>query len=206
MIDRQIDILIVISASQRHSFWTQKSVSLLSMIIGVSLVERDFEIETTQWCMFSEENGLCLPCRAEKKAEMDSEPPGQPLGQWRVQVWSEAHGEDGLGEGEGAGGQGERSGGGKHKHTNNNNPKSHISFSYLQHISARLKDNNKGIGFEGHDDTWLAHQSDFQSVLAALNIQHGDAGKEMSETEKKANLEELSKKSKKRVHYQKFVR
>ena len=76
----------------------------------------------------------------------------------------------------------------------------------FQHITARLKDNNKGIGFEGHDDTWLAHQNDFQSVLAALNIQHGDAGKDMSETDKKANLEELSKKSKKRVHYQKFVR
>ena len=71
---------------------------------------------------------------------------------------------------------------------------------------SKSDDINKGIGFEGHDDTWLAHQSDFQSVLAALNIQHGDAGKEMSENEKKANLEELSKKSKKRVHYQKFVR
>ena len=53
-------------------------------------------------------------------------------------------------------------------------------------------DNNKGIGFERHDDTWLPHQSDFQSVLAALNIQHGDAGKKMSETEKKDNLKELS--------------
>merc|ERR1712130_785324 len=69
-----------------------------------------------------------------------------------------------------------------------------------------LKDNNKGIGFDGHDDTWLAHQNDFQSVLAALNIEHGEAGKDLSETEKKANLEELSKKSRRRVHYQKFVR
>merc|ERR1712111_341485 len=58
----------------------------------------------------------------------------------------------------------------------------------------------------GHDDTWLEHQNDFQSVLAALNIEHGDAGKGLSETEKKANLEELSKKSRRRVHYQKFVR
>ena len=52
-------------------------------------------------------------------------------------------------------------------------------------------DNNKGIGFGRHDDTWLAHQSDFQSMLAALNSQHGDAGNEMSETEKKDNLKEL---------------
>merc|ERR1712111_281909 len=58
----------------------------------------------------------------------------------------------------------------------------------------------------GHDDTWLEHQNDFQSVLAALKIEHGDAGKGLSENEKKANLEELSKKSKRRVHYQKFVR
>merc|ERR1712012_929208 len=76
----------------------------------------------------------------------------------------------------------------------------------VQHISLKLKDNNKGIGFEGHDDTWLEHQNDFQSVLAALNIEHGDAGKGLSENEKKANLEELSKKSKRRVHHQKFVR
>jgi len=76
----------------------------------------------------------------------------------------------------------------------------------VQHISLKLKDNNKGIGFEGHDDTWLEHQNDFQSVLAALNIEHGDAGKGLSENEKKANLEELSRKSKRRVHYQKFVR
>ena len=36
------------------------------------------------------------------------------------------------------------------------------STSSPQNVSLRLKDNNKGVGFEGHDDTWLAHQSDFQ--------------------------------------------
>ena len=36
------------------------------------------------------------------------------------------------------------------------------NISYSQHISVKLKDNNKGVGFEGHDDTWLSHQNDFQ--------------------------------------------
>ena len=67
-------------------------------------------------------------------------------------------------------------------------------------------DNNKGIGFERHDDTWLPLQSNFQRVLAALNIQHGGAGKEMSETEKKDNLKELSIQSKKLLHHQKSGR
>merc|ERR1712106_484956 len=63
-----------------------------------------------------------------------------------------------------------------------------------------------GVGFKGHDDTWLAHQDDFQNVLAALNVEHGEAGKNMDEDEKKATLSEISKKSKRRVHYQKFVK
>merc|ERR1719300_2028554 len=70
----------------------------------------------------------------------------------------------------------------------------------------KQKDNLKGIGFEGHDDTWLAHQDDFQNLLAALNVEHGEAGKNMDEAEKKATLSEISKKSKRRVHYQKFVK
>ena len=43
-------------------------------------------------------------------------------------------------------------------------------------------------------------------MLAALNVEHGDAGKNMDEDEKKATLSEISKKSKRRVHYQKFVK
>merc|ERR1712179_571075 len=36
--------------------------------------------------------------------------------------------------------------------------------------------------------------------------EHGEAGKNMDEAEKKATLSEISKKSKRRVHYQKFVK
>merc|ERR1719153_1905907 len=76
----------------------------------------------------------------------------------------------------------------------------------VTHVKIKQKDNQKGIGFEGHDDTWLAHQDDFQAVLAALNVEHGSAGEGMTETEKKASLEAISRKSKRRVHYQKFVK
>jgi len=70
-------------------------------------------------------------------------------------------------------------------------------------LTARQKMDSKGIGFNGHDDTWLAHQDDFQALLASLNVEHGNA--EAQEAGKKS-LEKLSKKSKKRVHYQKFTR
>jgi G-patch domain len=32
----------------------------------------------------------------------------------------------------------------------------------LAPVTLRQKDNQKGVGYEGHDDTWLAHQEDFQ--------------------------------------------
>jgi len=76
----------------------------------------------------------------------------------------------------------------------------------VTHVKVKQKDNQKGVGFEGHDDTWLAHQDDFQAVLAALNVEHGAAGEGLTEGEKKASLEAISRKSKRRVHYQKFVK
>jgi len=82
-------------------------------------------------------------------------------------------------------------------------------------ILVRQKEDNKGVGFEGHDDTWLAHQDDFQAVLAALNEAHNEPSNnteknnetvEENAKEEKVSLEEVSKKSKKRVHYHKFTR
>jgi len=76
-----------------------------------------------------------------------------------------------------------------------------------EHITMRHKDDSKGVGFQGHDDTWLEHQDDFQSVLAALNAEHGTGEKvEKAETEGSKSLEETSKQSRRRVHYQKFTR
>jgi len=76
----------------------------------------------------------------------------------------------------------------------------------VDNIKVKHKDNQKGVGFDGHDDTWLNHQEDFQAVLAALNVEHGVAGKDLNEEEKKVSLESISRKSKRRVHYQKFVK
>jgi len=80
----------------------------------------------------------------------------------------------------------------------------------LEPVKIRQKDDSKGIGFEGHDDTWLEHQDDFQAVLAALNAEHGTETSQQSEKAeeetKQESLESTSKKSKKRVHYMKFTR
>jgi len=83
----------------------------------------------------------------------------------------------------------------------------------LDPILVRQKEDNKGVGFEGHDDTWLAHQEDFQAVLAALNEAHAECGENANKTvscvkekDDESSLEKASKKSKKRVHYHKFTR
>jgi len=80
----------------------------------------------------------------------------------------------------------------------------------LEPVKIRHKDDSKGVGFEGHDDTWLEHQDDFQAVLAALNAEHGTETSQQSEKAeeetKQESLESTSKKSKKRVHYMKFTR
>jgi Pin2-interacting protein X1 len=84
----------------------------------------------------------------------------------------------------------------------------------VDHITVQHKDDNKGIGCTGHDSTWIAHQDDFASVLAALNQTHGSSNGGTPAAESKVNsegesgddkedsgetLEQKSKKMKKRV-------
>jgi len=67
-------------------------------------------------------------------------------------------------------------------------------------VAVRQKEDNKGVGFEGHDDRWIAHQDDFSAVLASLNQTHSNQEEKVEEeSEKKKSLEETSKKSRKRV-------
>eukprot|EP00095_Tigriopus_kingsejongensis_P000452 maker-scaffold217_size252476-snap-gene-0.14 protein:Tk00452 transcript:maker-scaffold217_size252476-snap-gene-0.14-mRNA-1 annotation:"zinc finger rna-binding protein" len=78
-------------------------------------------------------------------------------------------------------------------------------------ITLKHKDDSKGVGYKGHEDTWIAHQDEFSSVLAQLNAAHTDESEEKKEVQLEEefvpkSLEHTSKKRKKRVHYHKFTR
>ncbi|XP_054239670.1 PIN2/TERF1-interacting telomerase inhibitor 1 [Indicator indicator] len=78
-----------------------------------------------------------------------------------------------------------------------------------EHIKVRVKNNTLGLGATiNHEDNWIAHQDDFNQLLAELNDCHGQGETESSvnNQKKKFSLEEKSKSSKKRVHYMKFAK
>ncbi|XP_028858720.1 PIN2/TERF1-interacting telomerase inhibitor 1 [Denticeps clupeoides] len=78
-----------------------------------------------------------------------------------------------------------------------------------EHIKVKVKNNNLGLGTAGsNEDNWIAHQDDFNQLLADLNNCHGQNGnKEATEEENHGfSLEEKSKMSRKRVHYMKFTK
>ncbi|XP_077188378.1 PIN2/TERF1-interacting telomerase inhibitor 1 isoform X2 [Paroedura picta] len=78
-----------------------------------------------------------------------------------------------------------------------------------EHIRVRVKNNTLGLGTSiNHEDNWIAHQDDFNQLLADLNNCHGQEGAEPAsgEQKKRFNLEEKSKFSRKRVHYVKFAK
>ncbi|NWJ06587.1 PINX1 inhibitor, partial [Crypturellus undulatus] len=77
-----------------------------------------------------------------------------------------------------------------------------------EHIKVHVKNNMLGLGATiKHEDNWIAHQDDFNQLLAELNDCHGQSETEPSaRDQKKFSLEEKSKSSKKRVHYMKFAK
>ncbi|XP_063616927.1 PIN2/TERF1-interacting telomerase inhibitor 1 [Cydia splendana] len=72
----------------------------------------------------------------------------------------------------------------------------------VDHVVARYKNDEKGLGFEDRNDQWTKHEDDFNALLA--NLSNGD-DKE-SKTHSGVSLEVKSKKSKARVHFHKFTR
>nr|XP_060610637.1 PIN2/TERF1-interacting telomerase inhibitor 1 [Anolis sagrei ordinatus] len=78
-----------------------------------------------------------------------------------------------------------------------------------EHIRVQVKNNTLGLGSTiNQEDNWIAHQDDFNQLLAELNNTHGQETPEaVSGEEKKIfSLEEKSKTSRKRVHYMKFAK
>ncbi|XP_063370768.1 PIN2/TERF1-interacting telomerase inhibitor 1 [Cydia amplana] len=72
----------------------------------------------------------------------------------------------------------------------------------VEHVVARYKNDDKGLGFQDRNDQWTKHEDDFNALLA--NLSNGD-DKE-SKTHSGVSLEVKSKKSKARVHFHKFTR
>ncbi|XP_069584485.1 PIN2/TERF1-interacting telomerase inhibitor 1 [Ranitomeya imitator] len=78
-----------------------------------------------------------------------------------------------------------------------------------EHVKVQVKNNTLGLGANrNHEDNWIAHQDDFNQLLAELNDCHrtGSAASSDNENKKSFSLEEKSKSSKKRVHYMKFAK
>lgn len=78
-----------------------------------------------------------------------------------------------------------------------------------EHIKVQVKNNTLGLGATiNYEDSWIAHQDDFNQLLAELNDCHGQGETESSVNNQKTtfSLEEKSKSSKKRVHYVKFAK
>ncbi|XP_022370426.1 PIN2/TERF1-interacting telomerase inhibitor 1 isoform X1 [Enhydra lutris kenyoni] len=77
------------------------------------------------------------------------------------------------------------------------------------HIKVQVKNNHLGLGATiNNEDNWIAHQDDFNQLLAELNTCHGQEITDSSDNKEKKtfSLEEKSKISKNRVHYMKFTK
>ncbi|KAM6149768.1 PIN2/TERF1-interacting telomerase inhibitor 1 [Erethizon dorsatum] len=78
-----------------------------------------------------------------------------------------------------------------------------------EHIKVQVKNNHLGLGATiSNEDNWIAHQDDFNQLLAELNTCHGQETTDSPDNKEKKSfsLEEKSKVSKNRVHYMKFTK
>nr|XP_057912724.1 PIN2/TERF1-interacting telomerase inhibitor 1 [Doryrhamphus excisus] len=79
----------------------------------------------------------------------------------------------------------------------------------VDHIKVKIKNDCHGLGASAsQEDNWIAHQDDFNDLLAQLNNCHGQSNstETLPKEHKGFSLEEKSKTSKKRVHYMKFAK
>ncbi|XP_059957430.1 PIN2/TERF1-interacting telomerase inhibitor 1 [Mesoplodon densirostris] len=77
------------------------------------------------------------------------------------------------------------------------------------HIKVQVKNNHLGLGATiNNEDNWIAHQDDFNQLLAELSTCHGQETADSSDNKEKKSfsLEVKSKISKNRVHYMKFTK
>uniref|UniRef100_A0A673N5K7 PIN2 (TERF1) interacting telomerase inhibitor 1 n=1 Tax=Sinocyclocheilus rhinocerous TaxID=307959 RepID=A0A673N5K7_9TELE len=76
-----------------------------------------------------------------------------------------------------------------------------------EHIKVEVKNNSLGLGTTvNNEENWIAHQDDFNQLLAELNNCHGQNNTDNPTQEQGFSLEEKSKTSKKWVHYMKFTK
>ncbi|XP_022121144.1 PIN2/TERF1-interacting telomerase inhibitor 1 [Pieris rapae] len=73
----------------------------------------------------------------------------------------------------------------------------------VEHVIAKYKNDDKGLGYEDKNDQWTKHEDDFNALLANLSNDK-DETKEVLHSG--VSLETKSKKSKARIHYHKFTR
>uniref|UniRef100_A0A8C4TEH8 PIN2 (TERF1) interacting telomerase inhibitor 1 n=1 Tax=Erpetoichthys calabaricus TaxID=27687 RepID=A0A8C4TEH8_ERPCA len=76
-----------------------------------------------------------------------------------------------------------------------------------EHVKVQVKNNTLGLGTaNNYEDNWIAHQDDFNQLLADLNSCHSQNETEHSPKTESFSLEQKSKSSRKRVHYMKFTK
>ncbi|XP_068082265.1 G patch domain-containing protein 4 isoform X2 [Anabrus simplex] len=74
-----------------------------------------------------------------------------------------------------------------------------------EHVRVSTKNDNKGLGFKSSDEAWFKVQEDYEKLLSEMSATYsGGAG--TSPPRERKSLEEISRSSRARIHYAKFIR